>query len=91
MITGLLQLSALDAFKAWLESQDIPYRPGKGQYEALQIFVGPEWAKLYHKDRIVSHLVVQERLVPLVRRFVSEASIPWEAVQYRPDPQKTLD
>lgn len=83
---GVLQINQLEAFKSWLDSQDIPNRPGKGQYEALQVFLGRDWHKLYRTDRMVSHLSVQAALVPLLRRFVAEASVPWEAIVTRDRP-----
>lgn len=67
----LLHKSKVEDFKAWLDTQGISHRPGRGEYEILQVLrADGQWFKLYRRNHMPEHVTVQEPLVALVRRYV---------------------
>ena len=69
----LLHKSRLAEFQAWLGSRGIDSRPGKGDYEVLQVLRNDgHWFKLYRREHMPEHLTVQGPLVQLVREFIHE-------------------
>ena len=74
MSRNLLHKSKLDEFKSWLDSQEIPQRPARGQFEVLQVQVkAPQWFCLWDRIKATEHYTVDIRLEPTVRRFIRES------------------
>lgn len=69
-----LHISKLEAFKEWLNERDVPHRPGKGEFQVLQVCVEVHGWKCIHKRLdMPEHYTVDEKLMPLVKQF-KEAS-----------------
>lgn len=68
----LLHKTKLEAFKLWLDSHGIAHRPGKGDYQALQV-LSPEsgWQVVFTKNEMPEHYTVNAKLVPIVRNFIA--------------------
>ena len=70
----ILHKSKLDAVKEWLDSQGIPHRPGRGDYDVLQVQVAaPEWFCIFDRLSAKEHYTVDKRLVRTVIRFIQAA------------------
>lgn len=68
---NLLHINRLEDFKAWLDSQGIEHRPGRGHYEVLQVqVVKPFWCVIYRRDHMPEHLTVPENLRRTITRFI---------------------
>ena len=63
-MTTYLAKTKLDKLKSWLDDNGFAYRPGKGQYQALQIHI---------ENDAPNHLKVGEKLSGLIERFLREA------------------
>ena len=73
----LLHKNKVEDFKAWLDTQSISHRPGRGDYEILQVLrADGQWFKLYARLKMPEHVTVQEPLVALVRRYVEGKDMP---------------
>lgn len=67
-----LHVSRLEAFKRWLEQQGIAYRPGKGDFQMLQVLTEEHgWQCVFRRLDMPEHYTVQDKLMPLVRRFTN--------------------
>jgi len=67
----LLHVNKLDAFKYFLEAKGLAYRPGKGEWQRLQILTEDHgWQCVYIRKDIPEHYSIQDNLVPLVREFL---------------------
>jgi hypothetical protein len=63
----------LEDFKKYLDELGVPHRPGKGDYQILQVCIDLYgWRVIHHRADTTGHLTVDERLVPLVKRFIDE-------------------
>lgn len=70
--TIALHISKLDAFKLWLNDHGIAHRPGKGDYQVLQVRTPNNgWQCVFRKNEMPEHFTVNEKLMPLVRRFIA--------------------
>lgn len=75
---NLLHVSKLDDFRAWLDSNGIPYRAGRGfgTYQVMQVRVTTRgrdiWTCVYARKDMKEHYTVQAPLVPYVRRFIHD-------------------
>lgn len=69
-----LHKTKLELFKQWLELKEIPYRAGKGHYQALQVLT-PKfgWQCVFIKDDMPEHFSVNDKLMPLVRDFIRDS------------------
>lgn len=68
----ILHKSKLEDFKAWLDKKDIPHRDGKGAYQVLQILTPIfGWQCVFIKEAMPEHFSVNEKLIPIVRRFIN--------------------
>ena len=68
---ALLHKDKVDDFALWCEEKGIATRPGKGEWEMLQVnFPAGQWNKVYARANMPEHTTVQETLVPLVRAFI---------------------
>lgn len=67
-----LHITKLDAFKGFLDSQGIGYRPGKGSYQVLQVMT-PEhgFQCIFSRHDMPEHYTIQDKLYPLVRKFLN--------------------
>lgn len=62
-----LHVSKLDDFKEWLNSEGIPYRPGKGNYQVLQVRTEKDgWQCIFKRDDMPEHYSVNDKLMRLV-------------------------
>lgn len=69
----LLHKTKLEAFKAWLDEQSIPHRPGKGPWQELQVLTEKYgWQVVFSRAEMPEHLSMNEKLTPLVRQFIEE-------------------
>lgn len=71
---GILHVSQLDRFKEWLVWSSVPFRPGKGFWQALQVQVDDgagrlSWEAIFKRKDMPEHYTVSKRLVALVRAF----------------------
>lgn len=72
-IGNLLHVTKLEEFKAWLTSKGVAYRPGKGEYQVLQVHLGDAgWAVVYRRNNAREHFSLNQTLEPLVKRFIRE-------------------
>lgn len=71
----VLHKTKLEEFKAWLDQERIKHRPGKGEYQVLQVQTCKGWQVVYDK-MTKEHLTVNQSLLPLVRRFISSKEQP---------------
>ena len=75
-IRNTLHKSRLDAFKQWLLENNIATRPGKGDWQVLQVQTqGAGWQCIFERVNMAEHLSVNEKLLPLVRQFISETKL----------------
>ena len=73
----LLHKNKVEDFKAWLDACGIRHRPGKGDYEVLQVFRADGcWFKLYRRNHMPEHVTVQGPLVNLVREYIASKKLP---------------
>ena len=74
MSKALLHVSKLADFKAFLESQGIAHRPGRGAYQVLQVCKdGVHWNCVYTRDAMPEHFTTDRHLDNLVIRFARSA------------------
>lgn len=70
-MTTFLAKCKLEAFKSWLDDMGFAHRLGKGEWQALQVFVEESgWQPLYFKKDAPNHLKVSDGLIGLVQRFL---------------------
>ena len=66
-----LHLSRFEAFKAFLVENNIAFRPGKGAWQALQVLTDEHgWQCIHSRADMPEHYTVQDKLMPLVNRFL---------------------
>jgi hypothetical protein len=75
-IRCLLHKDKLPEFQSWLDSQEIENRPGRGDWQLLQVRAkdGKGWDVLYERLEMKEHVTVPDPMVQLVRRFISESN-----------------
>ncbi len=69
-----LHKTKLNEFKNYLNSKGIAYRDGKGDYQVLQVQTGDGWQSVYEKNNMPEHFSVQDKLMPTVRKFLTDQS-----------------
>lgn len=74
-IRNLLHKNKLEKFKNWLDENDIPHRDGKGEYEVIQIMTKDGWQKIYKRLNMPEHLTIQDKIYPLIKRFLKEQKV----------------
>lgn len=73
MSRNLLHKTHLEDFKAWLAYRGTEYRPGRGDWQVLQVKCGQEWQCVYHRIYMPEHLTVAgNKIEKLVRRFYDD-------------------
>ncbi len=69
-----LHINKLESFKTWLSENNIEFRPGKGDYQVLQVAVPNNGFQcIYFRHQMPEHYTVQDKLMPLVKRFIRES------------------
>lgn len=62
----------LEAFKRWLDRRGIAYRNGKGDYQALQVYITSAWHVLHAGKAYPYHYKALGALGEEVSAFLSE-------------------
>jgi hypothetical protein len=79
MSRNLLHKTKLEPFKAWLSAKGIQHRPPRGDYDVLQVLSLDrglhQWMCLFDRHHAPEHYTVDERMAPLVRRFIKETKV----------------
>jgi len=71
MSRNTLHLSHLESFKQFLIDEFVAFRPGKGDFQTLQIQLPDgQWACIYSRLDMPEHYTVDRRLENLVHRFI---------------------
>jgi len=69
----LLKKCHLELFKAWLDKEGVAYRPGKGEYQVLQVFTPTDgFQVLFIKKGYEEYYTHNEKLQPTITRFYNE-------------------
>lgn len=67
----LLHINQLESFKEWLQENKIPYRPGKGEWQVLQVKTPKYgWQVIYSRKEMREHYSLNSRLVGTVEKFL---------------------
>lgn len=69
---NLLHKDKLEAFKAWLDFTEREYRPGRGDWQVLQVKLRSGWVPVFERAEMPEHLTVPEKLIGLVRLFLQD-------------------
>ena len=70
-----LHINKFEGFKHYLYENDIPYRKGKGDYQVLQVMTEKHGFQcIYRRADMPEHFTVQDKLYPLVRKFLNEST-----------------
>lgn len=73
MSRNLLHKSKLEDFKAWLDAKKRVHRPGRGDFQVLQVAVPHnQWAVVYDRIEAPEHYTVTWPLESTVRQFIQE-------------------
>lgn len=73
MSRNLLHKSHLADFTQWVEDQDYPVRPGMGDWQVLQVYIGGQWHAVYERMFMPEHLTLAgNKLERLARKFYNE-------------------
>lgn len=72
MSRNLLHLNKLVDFKNFLNSYNIPFRKGKGEFQVMQVFIDGNWQAVYNRLHAKEHLTVVKPLEGLVKMFIEE-------------------
>lgn len=66
-----LHKSRLDAFKLWLTGEGYEHRPGRGDYQVLQVLTTLSgWQVVFTSEKDTDHYTVNKKLMPLVDEFI---------------------
>lgn len=69
---NLLHKDKLEGFKLWLDSRGREHRPGRGDWQALQIRHGAGWLPIFTRREMQEHLSVPGPIIPLVQAYIRE-------------------
>lgn len=71
----MLHKSKLEEFKDWLTSNNYAHRPGRGDWQVLQVCKdGKNWNSVYERAHMPEHFTTDRHLDSLVSRFCKERS-----------------
>jgi hypothetical protein len=62
----------MDDFIAWLDANNYPWRPGRGDYQLIQVQVDGSWYPIYDRNNAIEHVTVYGPVVRVVRAFIRE-------------------
>ena len=66
----LLHKDKLEEFKLWLDSKGLQHRPGRGDYQALQVCKdGKHWNCVFTRHDMPEHFTTDRHLDSLVAAF----------------------
>lgn len=66
-----LHISKLEKFKEYLNNYGVAHRPGKGDYQVLQVLTANAgWQAIYKRSDMPEHYTVQDKLMPTVQAFL---------------------
>lgn len=66
----MLHISKLEEFKNWLDGKGIAHRPGKGDWQVLQVCKdGQHWNCVYTRLEMPEHYTTDRHLDSLVAEF----------------------
>jgi hypothetical protein len=67
----LLHKTKLEPFKTWMTEAGIEHRPGRGDFQILQIKTkNGQWQCVFDRIEAPEHYTVAWPLEPIVRRFI---------------------
>lgn len=69
---SMLHKSHLTPFKIWLAERGYLYRPGRGDFQILQVQLGNAWHCIYERSNMPEHYTTVTPLEPTVRRFIRD-------------------
>jgi len=69
---NLLHKSKLESFKSWLDSKGLEHRPGRGDYQELQVRTGKTWHVIYSRNYMPEHLTIPDPIISLVSNFIRQ-------------------
>ncbi len=70
----LLHKSKLEEFKTWCEHRAIKTRPGRGDYQVLQVLTAKfGWQVVYDRNDAPEHYTVTWPLEMVVTRFIRDS------------------
>lgn len=73
MAKNLLHITKLADFKTWLDAKGIAHRPGRGDWQVLQVCKdGTHWNCVYERIEMPEHYSTDRHLDSLVRAFCGE-------------------
>ena len=70
----LLHLNKFDEFVKWLDQSKIVHRPGKGEWQIIQIKKGSNWLCVYARAEMLEHFSVDKRLEVTIRSFIKSTN-----------------
>jgi hypothetical protein len=70
---NLLPKAWLEDYRAWLEAQGFQTRPGRGEYQALQVQLPnqPQWHSIFYKETGNPHYTVPSPLILVTTAYVN--------------------
>ena len=79
MSRSLLHKTKLEEFKAWLDSEGVKHRPGKGEWQVLQVCKdGKHWNSVFIRLDMPEHFTTDKRLDSLVMKYCRTKNTPNE-------------
>ena len=71
MSRSLLHITKLEEFKAFLDAEGLKHRPGKGDWQVLQVCKedGKHWNCVYERNEMPEHYTTDRHLDGLVAKF----------------------
>ena len=74
MSRNLLHLSKLEPFKQWLNDKGVHHRPGRGDWQVLQVCKnGKNWHCVYKRAHMPEHYTIDLNIENLVLKFLQDA------------------
>lgn len=72
---NLLHVNQIEAFKEYLDGNQIPWRLGVGEFEEMQVRIKNKWVAIYRRldtnaGNPLVHLTVWGGVIPIVHRFL---------------------
>ena len=66
---GVLRKDQLGALKEWMLGEGIEFRPGKGEWQMVQIRIGTKWVPIFDTGKSKVYLSVPKDAIRLVINF----------------------